>query len=69
MTSLILICRSWDRSISWVSEIGWCDDPVAVIATNTQLQIGLTEEVEVIMVVDRSERSGVVTSHFTVSNA
>ena len=33
-----------------------CDDPVAVIATNTQLQIGLTEEVEVIMVVDRSEK-------------
>lgn len=33
-----------------------CDDPVAVIATNTQLGISLEEEVECLVVVDRADR-------------
>ena len=41
-----------------------CNDPVVVIATNTQLQISLSEEVEVMMVVDRSATTWKNDEHF-----
>ena len=41
-----------------------CDDPVAVIATNTQLQIKLSEDLEVIMVVDRAVTTWKNDEHF-----
>ena len=34
----------------------WCDDPVVVIATNEQLNIKMTELVEVMIVIDRADK-------------